>query len=85
MTSERGPARALPHPARMMRQLVKIGGLLGMTDTESRVLAIMAVGAIADRVSHWAEVDGLTMSDLVSWLDQVTGAALSPDKDHPST
>lgn len=80
MTSERGPARSLPHPRRLVRQLVKLGGLMGMTGTESRVLAAFAVGALADIVSQWAEDDGLTMADVTTWLDQVADAALSPEQ-----
>lgn len=85
MTSERGPARALPHPRRMVRQLVKIGGLLGMTRTESAVLAAFAIGALADTAAQWVEHDGLTASDVVSWLDQLADAALIPDQDQSPT
>lgn len=85
MSGERGPARALPHPRRVVRQLVKIGGLLGMTRTESTVLAAFALGALADIVAQWVEDDGLTASDVVSWLDRVADAAVNPDQDQPST
>lgn len=80
MSGERGPVRQLPHPRRMVRQLEKIGGLMGMTRTESAVLAAFAVGALADWVAQWAEDDGLTMADVTSWLDQVADAALSPEQ-----
>lgn len=85
MSDERGPARQLPNPRRMVRQLDKIGGMLGLTRTESAVLSAFALGALSDFVAQWAEDDGLTMADVISWLDQLATAALSPDQDHPST
>lgn len=83
MPASRPAPRALPEPARVVRQLVKIGGLLGMTQTESLVLAVFGIGALADWLAEWAEVDGLTMADTLSWLDQLATAALSPEH-HPS-
>ena len=85
MSGERQAPRQLPNPRRVVRHLEKIGGLLGLTRTESEVLAAFALGALADWIGQWAENDGLTMTDVTSWLDQVANAAVTPEhhQSHP--
>lgn len=74
------PAAPLPDAAVIARRLARIGGHYGMTSTESRALVLLGIGALADTLAGWAEVHGLTITDLAGWLDQVAQSAVSLDQ-----